>query len=136
MKECNKKKIDFKIYAQSIDLSFIEENDTIAIFGNMIDNAIESCMLSENRKMFLQIYMMNDKFIVINLENSADKKPVIEDGKLVSRKKDKDNHGIGMKSIKKALETYNGQLQWDYESNRHVFNTTILISMKRITRKK
>lgn len=136
VKECNKKKIDFKIYAQSIDLSFIEENDTIAIFGNMIDNAIESCMLSENRKMFLQIYMMNDKFIVINLENSADKEPVIEDGKLASRKKDKDNHGIGMKSIKKALETYNGQLQWDYESNRHVFNTTILISMKRNNAKK
>mgnify|MGYP000378087601 FL=1 len=80
--------------------------------------------------------MMNDKFIVINLENSADKEPVIEDGKLASRKKDKDNHGIGMKSIKKALETYNGQLQWDYESNRHVFNTTILISLKRNNAKK
>ena len=136
VKECNNKKIDFQIYAQNIDLSFIEENDTIAIFGNMIDNAIESCMLSGNKKIFLQIYMMNDKFIVINLENSADKEPVVEDGKLASGKKDKDNHGIGMMSIKKALEIYNGQLQWDYESKRHVFNTTILISLKRNNVKK
>lgn len=136
VKECNNKKIDFQIYAQNIDLSFIEENDIIAIFGNMIDNAIESCMLSGSKKIFLQIYMMNDKFIVINLENSADKEPVVEDGKLTSGKKDKDNHGIGMMSIKKALEIYNGQLQWDYESKRHVFNTTILISLKRNNVKK
>lgn len=136
VKECNNKKIDFQIYAQNIDLSFIEENDIIAIFGNMIDNAIESCMLSGSKKIFLQIYMMNDKFIVINLENSADKEPVVEDGKLTSGKKNKDNHGIGMMSIKKALEVYNGQLQWDYESKRHVFNTTILISLKRNNVKK
>ena len=76
VKECNEKQIDFQIYAQNIDLSFIEESDIIAIFGNLIDNAIESCMISETKKIFLQIKTMNDKFLVINLENSADKEPI------------------------------------------------------------
>lgn len=134
MKECNEKLIDFQIYAQNIDLSFIEESDVIAIFGNLIDNAIESCMISETKKIFLQIKIMNDKFLVINLENSADKEPITENHKLKTRKADKDNHGIGILSVKHTLNNlngHNGRLQWEYNADKRIFITTILISLQK-----
>lgn len=134
VKECNEKQIDFQIYAQNIDLSFIEESDIIAIFGNLIDNAIESCMISETKKIFLQIKTMNDKFLVINLENSADKEPITENHKLKTRKADKDNHGIGILSVKHALNNlneHNGRLQWEYSVDKRIFVTTILISLQK-----
>lgn len=134
VKECNEKQIDFQIYAQNIDLSFIEESEVIAIFGNLIDNAIESCMISENKKIFLQIKIMNDKFLVINLENSADKEPITENNKLKTRKADKDNHGIGILSVKHALNNlngHNGRLQWEYNVDKRIFVTTILISLRK-----
>ncbi len=133
VRECNEKQIDFQIYAQSIDLAFIEESDIIAIFGNLIDNAIESCMISETKKIFLQIKTMNDKFLVINLENSADKEPATENGKLKTRKADKDTHGIGILSVKQALSNlkeHNGRLQWEYNADKRIFVATILISLQ------
>lgn len=134
MKECNEKLIDFQIYAQSIDLLFIEESDVIAIFGNLIDNAIESCVISETKKIFLQIKTMNDKFLVINLENSSDKEPNTENGKLKTRKADKATHGIGILSVKQALDNlngHNGRLQWEYNVDKRIFVTTILISLQK-----
>ncbi len=134
IKECNERQIDFQIYAQNIDLSFIEESNVIAIFGNLIDNAIESCMISRTKKIFLQIQVMNDKFLVINLENSADKEPIVENGKLKTRKTDKDNHGIGILSVRQALNNlneHNGRLQWEYNADKGVFITTILISLQK-----
>lgn len=131
MKECNSVGIDFQIYAQNIDLSFINESDTVAIFANLMDNAIESCMLSEQKKIFLQIYTMNDSFIVICIDNSADTEPNVADGKLRSRKTNNGDHGIGMMSIKRSLENYGGRLKWDYERDSKIFNTTILIARKK-----
>ena len=134
VKECNEKSIDFQIYAQNIDLSFIEESDVIAIFGNLIDNAIESCMISETKKIFLQLKIMNDKFLVISLENSADKEPITENGKLKTRKSNKDTHGIGILSVKQSLNNLNGhnaRLQWEYNADKRIFIMTILISLKK-----
>ena len=129
VKECNEKQIDFQIYAQTTDLSFIEESDMIAVFGNLIDNAIESSLLSKNKKIFLQIKIMNDKVLVITIENSADKGPIIENGKLKTRKEDKVNHGVGMLSVKQALNNYNGKLKWEYDEDKRIFVVTILIGL-------
>ena len=77
---------------------------------------------------------MNDKFLVINLENSADKEPITENHKLKTRKADKDNHGIGILSVKHALNNlneHNGRLQWEYSVDKRIFVTTILISLQK-----
>lgn len=138
VKECNEKQIDFQIYSQSVDVSFIEESDVIAIFGNLIDNAIESCMVSEAKKIFLQIKTLNDKFLVINLENSSNQEPIVENGKLKTRKADRDTHGIGLLSVKHALDNlqdHNGRLQWEYNADKRIFIATILISLQKKTSK-
>ena len=138
VKECNEKQIDFQIYSQSVDVSFIEESDVIAIFGNLIDNAIESCMVSEAKKIFLQIKTLNDKFLVINLENSSNQEPIVENGKLKTRKADRDTHGIGLLSVKHALDNLqdrNGRLQWEYNADKRIFIATILISLQKKTSK-
>lgn len=118
---------------QNVALSFIEESDVIAIFGNLIDNAVESCMISNGKKIFLQIHTMNDKFLVINLENSADNALIVKNDKLRTYKSDKNNHGIGLMSVEQALNNYNGHFQWEYNLEKHIFVTTILISLKGIS---
>ena len=72
---------------------------------------------------------MNDKVLVITIENSADKGPIIENGKLKTRKEDKDNHGVGMLSVKQALNNYNGKLKWEYDEDKRIFVVTILIGL-------
>lgn len=132
MKECSTGGIEFQIYIQDIDISFISEADIVAIFANLLDNAIESCKLSENKKIFLSIYDMNSAFVVIRVDNSADSEPTVEDGKLLTQKKDKAAHGIGVLSIKQALKNYDGKIRWSYDGDKRVFNTTIIIKYQAI----
>ena len=132
MNECGAEGIEFQIYIQDIDISFISEADIVAIFANLLDNAIESCKLSENKKIFLSIYDMNSAFVVIKVDNSADTEPTVEDGKLLTRKKDKAAHGIGVLSIKQALKNYDGKIRWSYDGGKKIFNTTIIINYQAI----
>ena len=135
MKQCNTEKIDFQIYIQDVDLSFIEEIDIVAIFANLIDNAIESCRQSQNKKIFLSIYTMNDAYIVIRLDNSCEQEPVISNGLLRTGKQNQEQHGIGMTSIKKTLNNYNGRLKWSYNKDTGVFTTTAIINYYTLTKK-
>lgn len=128
MKECNQKNIDFQINTENLDLSFIRDKDVVAIFANLIDNAIESCFLSKHKKIFLNIYDMNKSYLVIRLDNSSDKTPETkEDGRLITNK-NKNEHGIGMASIKKSLKNYNGKMKWEYSNENHTFTTLILMN--------
>ena len=126
--ECSQNGIDFQVYIQDVSLSFINEADTVAIFANLMDNAIEASGKSAAKKIFLSIYEMNSAFTVIRLDNSADSEPVTEGGALMTSKSDKTLHGIGMSSIKKALAGYDGKIRWSYNSETKTFNTTVLIN--------
>ncbi len=135
MKQCNTEKIDFQIYIQDVDLSFIDEMDIVAMFANLIDNAIESCLQSKNKKIFLSIYTMNNSYIVIRVDNSCDHEPIINNGLLRTRKQNQDQHGIGMVSIKKTLNNYSGRLKWSYNKDTGVFSTTAIINYYTLTKK-
>ena len=130
--ECSQNGIDFQVYIQDVSLSFINEADTVAIFANLMDNAIEASGKSAAKKIFLSIYEMNNAFTVIRLDNSADSEPVTEGGALMTSKSDKTLHGIGMSSIKKALAGYDGKIRWSYNSETKTFNTTVLINHRNI----
>lgn len=128
MKECNQKNIDLQIYSENLDFSFISDKDVVAIFANLLDNAIESCMMSKNKKIFLNIYDMNKSYLVIRIDNSSDKEPTVKNRRLLTNKQNKENHGIGMQSIKKSLKHYNGKMKWEYSSEMNTFTTLILMN--------
>ena len=46
-------------------------------------------------------------------------------GRLITTKPDASNHGIGLKSIQKAVEMYNGIMHID--SNENIFTLKILL---------
>lgn len=129
MAKCNKLGLDFKVYAQDIDISFISEADTVAIFANLLDNAIESAEKSKDKKIILNIYIVNNAYVVIKTENSCDSAPKIESGKLITSKTDRKLHGIGMTSIERTLKSYGGSMRWSYDSEHHTFTNMILIDL-------
>lgn len=132
MEMCNKENIDFQIYVQNIDLSFMDEMDIIAVFANLIDNAYESCLQASERKIFLKIYAMNNTYAIIRIDNSAEREPEIKDGVLITKKEDKERHGLGISSVKKALKKYDGHLKWSYDEKKRLFRTTIMLAQKQI----
>lgn len=132
-RQCSKEKIDFQLYIQDVNLSFIKEIDIVSIFSNLLDNAIESCRRSENKKIFLSIKRMNGFFVVVSIDNSCDDEPIVHDGALHTQKSNKEQHGIGLLSIKKSLENYNGSMKWNYDKDSKLFNTIVMLNCYGLT---
>lgn len=128
MSECNAKKIDLQIYVQDINLSFFDEMDIVPIFANLMDNAIESCQNSNAKRIFFSIYMMNNAYVVISVDNSCDNEPIVRNGVLKTKKQNKEQHGIGLMSVRKALDKYDGRLKWSYDKENKMFKMIVMIS--------
>jgi sensor histidine kinase regulating citrate/malate metabolism len=105
----------------------IKPMDMCSIFANALDNAIEAASKCEEPFVSFSI-KRTDKFFVIKIINSADKKTDI--GKLLSTsgytsKSDKDHHGFGLMNVRRAVEDYNGILK--AESDEKSFTLSILM---------
>lgn len=86
--------------------------DMAVILGNLLDNALEAVERVEKR--WLNIKM---KFIkgclIIEISNSYDGIILQTEKGIVSRKDDRQNHGLGIDNVKDVLEKYNGLLRLD-----------------------
>ena len=132
MNECNEKGIKFSLDPVLSELKFFKGMDAVTIFSNLINNAIESCENSSEKKIYMKIYTVNKNFVVIKIENSSDKKPLVIDGKLKTHKNNEQLHGIGINNIKQALKKYNGTLSWSYDEQMKRF--CIMITIQHITK--
>lgn len=116
---CQNKEIELKFIVDGGALSFMEDMDVSALFGNMLDNAIESAeKQQEKQKRLIWLYVTKEKqFVRIRTENYCDEKIQFKNGMPVTTKKDRRLHGYGMKSIKSTVEKYHGSVVAAQENN-------------------
>lgn len=129
LSECHDKDINLYIKSNGVSVSFINEPDTVAIFSNLINNAMESCVISEEKNIFIDFTTLNGAFTVIKVENNCDNAPGMEDNRLVTHKEDSELHGVGMKSIASSVRSYNGDISWSYDAERKFFTVVIMFNI-------
>lgn len=96
----------------------MDVNDTIlcGVLGNALDNAIDACRrlpASERRIEFLMKVEKHNLFIEV--KNRFDGVVAYDNGRLLSRKEDSINHGIGIRVMEEMIRRVNGTLEtfWD-----------------------
>lgn len=116
---CQNEGIELKFMIDGAQLAFMEDMDISALFGNMLDNAIESARKQENQeKRLIGLYVTQEKqFLRIRTENYCDEKLEFRNGLPVTTKKDKHLHGYGMKSIRTIVEKYGGSAMASQRNN-------------------
>ena len=127
IKECHKYGTEIHIHSSAPSLSFVSDIDTVAIFSNLLDNAVEACGQSENKEIYVDLYTVNNAYSAVKIENNADKEPIVIDGLLRTQKKKMDIHGMGIQSINNALKKYGSELNWSYDKGNKFFSAMILI---------
>lgn len=64
--------------------------------------------------------------VLITIINSCDSAPDMdEDGNIKTKKKDKEHHGVGLKSVKQAVQRYHGVSRMYYSEAEHRFHCVI-----------
>ena len=94
-------------------LSFMDNMDISALFGNALDNAMEGVMkLPDENDRLIHLTVSNQKgFLRIMVENRFDGDVELLNGMPKTTKGDTAFHGFGVKSIKSIAEKYGGSLR-------------------------
>lgn len=105
-----------------------EPNDIVAIFGNLLDNALEAVGKVDGDK-FIDLYCEYDRGIIfIVIKNSYDGNLSVSDNKYQTTKSyEKSMHGIGLQSIKATVEKYNGEINVEHNDSEFKVHTILLV---------
>lgn len=103
----------------------INSEDLCTILSNLIDNAIEACEKVAGRKKIEIESGEANGFLILSVSN-----PTVNGAnpKFRTTKKDKLNHGIGLKNVERTIKKYNGTL--DLGKNGELFTANVRVEMK------
>ena len=113
--QCQKENIRLTCVADGKEISFLDPMDVSALFGNALDNAIESVRkISDVEKRLIHVSVARQKnFLRIRVENCYEGKLHFQDGIPATTKSDKRYHGYGIRSIRQIAEKYGGSATID-----------------------
>lgn len=121
-----KNAIDFKLILEIPTKLEFQSTDICVILGNLLDNAIEASLkIKENRKITLIMKYIDGNLLirVVNTYNGYLEKD--KDGNVLTTKDKSEEHGIGIPSIQKSIQKYDGIMKIKNDHER--FETDILL---------
>ncbi|MGL4913581.1 MAG: ATP-binding protein [Romboutsia sp.] len=130
---CDRKNISLYCDINFSKCDFIEMIDVCSIFSNILDNAIEASDKINDSEIEKSINIRGaivKRHFIIKCENNKINKIKINKDKVVTSKRDKYLHGIGLESVKKSLEKYNGNLEIEDLENKFIVKLYIPIQTK------
>lgn len=128
---CTKKKINLSCMVDSSGLSNFSEGDLYALFGNILDNAIEAVsQISDVERRCIGLHVQSfPGFVSIMTDNYYEGKIIFKNGLPVTLKENKFDHGFGLKSIRLITEKYDGEMHINVEDG--IFRLTLLFPTKK-----
>lgn len=126
---CEAKGIKVNCVADGSRLRFMDPVDLYAIFGNALDNAIESVKDFQDPGMrFIDVQVYAERqFLIIHVTNPIRHSLTFQDGLPVSTKPNNGYHGFGLKSMQHTAKKYGGCLTVSTEDG--CFHLRILIPL-------
>ncbi len=126
---CGKRNIRISCMADGAALSFLDDMDIYSLFGNLLDNAMESVeKLSDPEKRVIDLSVTRKNgFVFIQVMNYFEGELQFDGGFPVTQKENKDYHGYGLRSIQLIAEKYHGKMT--IEPQEHFFVVNLLLPM-------
>lgn len=126
---CAANSIKINCIADGRRMHILDPVDLYTVFGNAIDNAIESVKQLENQEMRMidVLVYVRKQFLLIHIMNPIGRRLEFDGDLPVTTKAQNGYHGFGLKSIRHTVEKYNGFMKIDTEEN--IFSLKILIPL-------
>lgn len=122
--------IELRITADKV-LNFpLSSFELCSMFDNLLDNAIEACQRVSGNK-FIDLFILHQEEQMCIIEkNSYCGEVFLENGQFLTTKKEKINHGLGIKIIKEIVKKSNGKMLIELDNREEVFIVTIIMPIK------
>lgn len=119
--------IKMRITTEKIGVPPLTSYELCSLFDNLLDNAIEACKKMEIDK-FIDVFItFVERHMCIIVKNSYSGELFVKDGMFMTTKKDKINHGFGMKIVNSIVSNAGGHSKIEIDENETVFTVTILL---------
>lgn len=128
---CQKRKISLTCVVDGASLNFMEVRDICTIFGNALDNAIESVkkIADVDRRLIHVSVSAQQGFVMMRFENYFEGKLNYEEGLPATTKKNHNYHGYGLKSIQLTAQKYDGRVS--IETRNHWFELDVIVPIRK-----
>lgn len=128
-KQCQKTGIELDIDIRKDTLKFISDDELTTLLTNLLDNAYEAAL--KVPEAFIELYIghiNNTSNICLTLINSSSAPPIINSAhQILTSKKDKLRHGLGIKSIQNIVSQYSGDIKMYHDDSSNTFHTIITL---------
>lgn len=111
------------------NVTFMEKMDLNVLLGNLLDNALEALERVEERYLYINLKYRKGVFL-IKIYNSYDGTLIKTGAQYVTRKKDIENHGLGLQNVYEIIEKYNGEKT--IETTDKLFQITIMLYVEAV----
>lgn len=120
--------IEIDIHTDKLEVNCIQDIDWCSILANLLDNAIEACSKVTEGKSWIKVSIsQNDCAIFIKVSNTYNGVLDLSEGKLRSSKNETGLHGLGLESIRYAVDKYNGVLEYECVKDIFIVNISLFI---------
>lgn len=86
----------------------IREEDIVTLLGNLLDNAIEACEKLSGNKVIQFKMVIEEGQLVLAVRNPTAQEVRIKDNRIVTDKRDKEKHGIGLLNVDSVIRRNSG----------------------------
>lgn len=101
--------ISFRIDIEERVAIPVSDSENCAIFGNLLDNAIEACERIESGEKWIHVKMRRQgRMFMLEVANSTETFPQKVNGKWTSSKQEGQMHGYGLKSVEDIVKRHKG----------------------------
>lgn len=123
-----KDNIEFVVMGKLTEKMPLEMFDITTLMGNLLQNAVEAAIKADVPRIRVEL-VEHKKEIFIVVSNSAAKRIHAKTDFFMTSKKDKENHGFGLKNIVATVEKYHGEYYMESieENGEALFKISIAI---------
>lgn len=124
MNKCGDLDIEFEYEISPIENAFVNNMDLAVMAGILLDNAIEATLKFSQKWIKADIRIVKS-VLIIEIENTFDGVIKKNGNRFLTRKENKEYHGMGIRNIESILKKYDGEITFDYTGN--VFKALVIV---------
>ena len=123
-----KENIEFAVLGKLSEKMPLEMFDITTLLGNILQNAFEAAIKADVPRIRVELVEHKEEIFIV-VSNSAAKRINTKTDFFMTFKKDKENHGFGMKNIVATVEKYHGECYMEsiVENREVLFQISIAI---------